>query len=96
MGLILGKHIPDRFRETVLKGLGLITLVIGLQMALNTGNVLILLGSILLGGLMGEALNIQRLLDRAGSLLQAKFSGSARAGSAKDSSRPASSSVSAP
>jgi uncharacterized membrane protein YqgA involved in biofilm formation len=74
LGLLLGNRLPERIRETVLKGLGLLTLVVGMQMALKTGNVLILLGSILLGGLVGEALNIQGGLDRVGEALQTMFS----------------------
>jgi len=77
LGLLLGKWIPERIRETVLKGLGLLTLVVGMQMALKTGNVLILMGSALVGGIIGEALSIQGRLDRLGAALQTRFSGGA-------------------
>lgn len=78
VGLALGRHIPERIRETVLKGLGLLTLVVGMQMALKTANVLIPMGSILLGGIAGELLGIQRRLDGLGHSLQARFSGDDR------------------
>jgi uncharacterized membrane protein YqgA involved in biofilm formation len=73
VGLLLGRHIPERVRETVLKGLGLLVLVIGMQMALKTANVLILMGSILIGGVVGEGLNLQAGLDRVGEALKGKL-----------------------
>ncbi len=74
LGLLLGKRVPERIRETVLKGLGLLTLVVGMQMALKTGNVLILMGSVLLGGIVGEVIGIQGGVDRLGAALEARFS----------------------
>ena len=74
LGLILGKHLTEQIRDTVLKGLGLLTLVIGIQMALKTGNILILMGSILVGGICGEVLDLHGRLDRLGKSLQLRFS----------------------
>jgi hypothetical protein len=73
LGLILGNRFPDRIRETIMKGLGLFTLIVGLQMAFKTDNVLITLGSIIIGGIIGELLNIQAQLDRLGQALQSRF-----------------------
>ncbi len=72
-GLLLGQRLPERVRETVFGGLGLVTLAIGMQMALKTGNMLILLGSLLLGGIAGEGLDLQGRLDRLGGRLQARL-----------------------
>lgn len=74
VGLLLGRHIPERVRETVLKGLGLLVLVVGMQMALKTSNVLILMASILSGGALGEGINLQSGLDRIGEALQRRLS----------------------
>ncbi|MDP6040108.1 MAG: DUF554 domain-containing protein [Candidatus Latescibacteria bacterium] len=76
LGLILGKRLPHRIRETVMKGLGLFTLIVGLQMAFKTDHVLITLCSIIVGGIIGELLNIQAQLDRLGQALQARFGAS--------------------
>ena len=75
VGLVAGNRIPDRIHETVFKGLGLLTLVIGMRMALETQNVLILLGSVLVGALIGELLRIQTGLDRMGERLQVRLGG---------------------
>ncbi len=73
LGILLGKRFPERIRETVMGGLGLLVLVIGIQMALKTNNILMLMGSIILGGILGEWINIQQKLDRIGQNLQTRF-----------------------
>ena len=73
IGLLVGKRIPDRIHETIFKGLGLLTLVIGVKMSLETNNVLVLMASTLLGGLVGEWVGIQRRLDQLGQYFQARI-----------------------
>ncbi|MBI3079684.1 MAG: DUF554 domain-containing protein [Deltaproteobacteria bacterium] len=69
-GVALGARLPERAQRIVMDGLGLGTLLIGAKMALETQNILILLGSILLGGLLGEMLRIHQGLDRLGEALR--------------------------
>jgi uncharacterized membrane protein YqgA involved in biofilm formation len=76
LGLVLGSRFPDKVRQTVMAGLGLITLVIGLQMALQTKNVLIVLGSLLAGGIAGELLDIDGRLNRLARWAEARFTSS--------------------
>ncbi len=63
-GTVLGNRLPEKMRTTVLHGLGLITLTIGISMAITTKNILIPLFSILIGGILGEALRIEDGLER--------------------------------
>ncbi|MHB0856455.1 MAG: DUF554 domain-containing protein [Anaerolineae bacterium] len=70
LGTFLGHRLPERIRETVLHGLGLVTLVVGIQLALQTENVLIVMGSILVGGILGEWWRIDAGLDRMGAWLR--------------------------
>ncbi len=67
LGTFFGDRLPDRIRQTVIYGIGLITLVLGMQMALTTGNILVVLLSIMLGGIIGEWLRIEERLNRLGS-----------------------------
>jgi uncharacterized membrane protein YqgA involved in biofilm formation len=53
-GILLGGKIPERLRTTVVHGLGLFTLVLGVRLFLQTDNPLYPLGAILPGGLVGE------------------------------------------
>ncbi|OGG45924.1 MAG: hypothetical protein A3F84_16975 [Candidatus Handelsmanbacteria bacterium RIFCSPLOWO2_12_FULL_64_10] len=73
VGLAAGHRLPERLRETVMKGIGLMTLVIGAQMALKTGNVLIVLGGVLVGGVLGASLRLHDGLDAIGDALQRRF-----------------------
>jgi uncharacterized membrane protein YqgA involved in biofilm formation len=73
VGLFLHRALPERFQRIVLHGLGLITLLLGIQMALKTNNIFIVLGSILLGGLLGEWWRVQDRVDALGNWLETKF-----------------------
>jgi uncharacterized membrane protein YqgA involved in biofilm formation len=73
LGVALGGRLSDKMRETVLRGLGIVTLVIGLQMALTSANILIVLGSVLVGGILGEWGNIEEGLRKIGAVLEARF-----------------------
>lgn len=74
IGALLGDRLPTRTRETVMHGLGLVTLLVGLQMALKTGNVLIVMGSVLTGGVLGEAWRIEERLEGLGHWFEARLS----------------------
>jgi len=80
LGTVLGARLPNKMRETVMHGLGLMTLVIGVQMAMTTRNLLIVLASILFGGVLGEMLGVQAWLDSLGQRLEARFARGGEAG----------------
>ena len=83
LGLLLGGRLPERFQGIIMGGLGLATLLIGIQNALTTGNILIMLGAILVGGIVGEAIGLSDGLDRLGAYLQRRLAGDgSRRGSA--------------
>jgi hypothetical protein len=80
LGAVLGARLPERVRETVMHGLGLLTFVIGISMALTTRNILIVLASILFGAIIGEILDIQARLDVVGRMLEERFARGGEAG----------------
>jgi uncharacterized membrane protein YqgA involved in biofilm formation len=73
LGTLLGNRLPEKMRQTVLHGLGLMVLVVGISMALTTRNILIPLFSILIGGILGEALAIDDGLHKLGNWVEARF-----------------------
>jgi len=72
LGTFLGERLPPRIRHIVMQGVGLVTLAVGMSMALSTKNFLLVLGSILIGGILGEWWRLEERLDRAGRWLEAK------------------------
>ncbi|MDY0404128.1 DUF554 domain-containing protein [Virgibacillus sp. 179-BFC.A HS] len=72
MGLFLTK-IPERFKETVMQGIGLTIILIGLQMALSTDALIIVLLSLLSGAIIGELVRLETLLNRLGGWIGSKF-----------------------
>ncbi len=56
--------------ERSFSGLGLCTLLIGLQMALKVEQLLLVIFSILLGGITGELLHLETLFERLGNRLK--------------------------
>lgn len=73
LGLFLGSRLPERVRETVIAGLGLFTLAFGFKLFIGTQNALAVLGSLLIGVLFGEWLQIDRALERLGIWLEQKM-----------------------
>ncbi|NLZ69150.1 MAG: DUF554 domain-containing protein, partial [Spirochaetales bacterium] len=49
LGLLIGTKLSDNFKKVIMTSAGLVTLVLGLQMALEYDNILILLFSLILG-----------------------------------------------
>jgi len=75
VGVLLGGRLPARVRITVLQGLGLFTVFVGLREAFETRNALMVLGSLLLGGLVGELLRIEDRLAGAGAAIEHRVGG---------------------
>jgi len=71
LGTWLGQRLPSRIRDTVQDGLGLVTMLTGLQMALQTQNILITMGSLLVGGILGEWWRLDEGFSRIGDRLKA-------------------------
>jgi len=76
LGLLFSARLPERLRRTVIAGLGLFTLAFGLYNFLQTKNPLIVLGSLLVGALLGEWWKIEDGLQSLGRALERRFASS--------------------
>jgi uncharacterized membrane protein YqgA involved in biofilm formation len=86
LGLLLGHRLPIRTRETVTDALGLVTLLIAALSATKVTSavleaavggsapVLIVLGALLLGGIAGSLIDIERRLEEFGDWLRNRLS----------------------
>ena len=80
IGLIFGARIPEKFKNTVIAGMGLFTAAMGLQMFLKSGNQLIVLGAIIIGAMLGEWIGIEDWLQALGETLEKRFSSDTETG----------------
>lgn len=82
VGTVAKKGISDRFSTTVMQGIGLSVMLVGLSGALqgifevtesgklNRTYIMGLIFSLVVGGLIGEAINIEKQLERLGAWFQ--------------------------
>ena len=70
LGLSLRGRITKDSEETVSTAVGLVTLVLGMDMALSGGTLLIVIPALVLGGLMGTALGVEKGILKAGDSLR--------------------------
>jgi len=73
MGMLLGNILPERLRDTVMKGLGLCTLFIGITGMFGSENPLITIISITVGAIIGELLDLDGHLTRFADWLERRF-----------------------
>ena len=86
IGVALGHRLPQRTRDVVTDGLGLLTLLVAalsaaailepaVPEAVGAAGVLIVLGSLLLGGIIGSLLNIEARLEGLGDRIRLRLAG---------------------
>jgi len=70
IGFFLRKGISERFRTILFYAVGLSTIGIGIQMIVGVNNFLIVLFSMVIGGVIGEWLSIEARLKQLGDKMQ--------------------------
>jgi uncharacterized membrane protein YqgA involved in biofilm formation len=73
LGTVLGDRLPERLRENVVRGVGLFVTAMGVKFAIDTTNLLFMLGAILLGGIIGSLIGVDARLNQLGEALQHRF-----------------------
>ena len=73
IGQLLKKGLPENLEDTMMKGLGLCTLFLGIRGSLEGNNSLILIISMVVGALIGEGIDLDEKLNRFGKWLENKF-----------------------
>lgn len=72
LGAIL-RNISEQMKDTVTKGIGLGVLVLGIQMAFKTSSFIVILISLCLGAMLGEALRIEEKMNDLGLKLEKSY-----------------------
>lgn len=70
VGLVAGGRLPERLRTTVLDGIGLLTICVGVAGFLETHNAVFPVFALVLGTVVGEAVDVEGRLDRLGEALR--------------------------
>ena len=73
VGLIFKKGISEKYTDAVMKGIGLCTMMIGVQGMLKGENQLVAIIAMVLGAIVGTAINIDGKLNGAGDFLSRKL-----------------------
>lgn len=76
LGLIFKKGLPKKWQETMMSGIAICIIVIGVQMALKTNNIVIVIFSMVIGSILGEIIDIETGMNRIGEALGKRIAGS--------------------
>ncbi len=82
IGVVLRRGLPEKWQQTIMQGMALCIIVIGMQMAFKTANIVIVVISLVTGSILGEFLDIDGRLKNfgnrlAGSMYKGKKEGAA-------------------
>lgn len=71
VGLFFNKAIPEKVKSIFFQATGLTTILIGLQMGLKVENLLVMIFSLIIGGAIGELINLETLIEKGANKLKA-------------------------
>ena len=69
-GMLLRKGIPDNIKKTIMIGLGLFSCILGAKMGFEMNRPLVVVLSLILGGVIGEVLHVEEFLESIGEKLK--------------------------
>ncbi len=73
IGLLFRNKISENFTKAVIAALALVTILIGLDGALDTANILCVIVCMVIGTIIGERIQIEKRIDGAGEFLKTKL-----------------------
>ncbi|MCW3785343.1 DUF554 domain-containing protein [Plebeiibacterium sediminum] len=73
IGILFRSKLPERFIKIVFQGIGLFTLVLGVAMALKSNHLLVMVFSLIIGGILGELLRLENRVENIANQLKNKF-----------------------
>lgn len=73
IGMVFRSKVPKRLVDISFIGIGIFTLVLGIRMATQSEEILFLIFSIIIGGIIGELLDIDKGLTNIGEWIKTKL-----------------------
>lgn len=83
VGAIIGrllKGIPENMKQTVMNAIGIAVIVLGIQMGLKSNNFVVVIICLVVGGVIGEWIDLDKGLNRLGQYVERKFGAKASQG----------------
>ncbi|PID13957.1 hypothetical protein CSV63_15125 [Sporosarcina sp. P34] len=76
IGTLIGRFlygIPERMKETIMYGIGMAVVAIGLQMTFETTQIVIVILSIVIGAILGEWIDLDQKVNQLGRWIEGKL-----------------------
>ncbi|PIC74624.1 DUF554 domain-containing protein [Sporosarcina sp. P17b] len=76
VGTLIGRFlyaIPERMKETIMYGIGMAVVAIGLQMTFETTQIVIVILSIVIGAILGEIIDLDQKVNQLGHWIERKL-----------------------
>ncbi len=73
IGVLIQSKLPKRIITIIFQGMGLFTLLLGVKMALDMQEFLLIIGSLVIGSVIGELLGIENAVEGLGNWLKKKL-----------------------
>ena len=77
LGFLLRKGLPEAYNNVIMQGIGLSVVIIGITNSFKSNNMLLVIMSLVIGGIVGQAIGIEKRLDNLGEFAQKRFGGGA-------------------
>ena len=73
VGILLNKGIKEQYTKTIMDGMGLSVIVIGIMGAIKMDNLILIIASIVAGSLIGEMLDLDKRLEKLGNNMEKRI-----------------------
>ena len=73
LGLLLKKGLPEKYTTIYFQAVGLFTLILGIQMSMKISEPLLVVISLIAGGVSGEFFKLEERINSFGDYLKSKF-----------------------
>ena len=73
LGIIIKKGIKEKYKSTIMDGIGLSIMIIGIMGGIETDNIVLIIASIVVGSIIGEIIDIDYKLEKLGHNMEMKF-----------------------
>jgi len=72
IGLLIHSRLPERYTKVMFQVFGLFTIFLGVKMALETNNIMVMIFSLLIGTLLGEWWNLEKGMNSLANFIKKK------------------------